>query len=102
MKQSGRVWQRFFRQVRVQFKGVRATSAGIYVLTWRTHPNKRSEKLCHIGVRLAAILTLVTFGLPYRAGMSKRMRPNKAVETDAQGRPRTACASILGRRSLLR
>jgi hypothetical protein len=27
---------------------------------------------------------------------------NKAVETDAQGRPRTACASSLGRRSLLR
>jgi hypothetical protein len=27
---------------------------------------------------------------------------NKAVETDARGRPRTACASMLGRRSLLR
>jgi hypothetical protein len=28
--------------------------------------------------------------------------PNKAVETDAQVRPRTACASILVRRSPLR
>jgi hypothetical protein len=29
-------------------------------------------------------------------------RHNKAVKTDAHGRPRTACASVLGRRSLLR
>jgi hypothetical protein len=30
------------------------------------------------------------------------VRHNKAVKTDAHGRPRTACASVLGRRSLLR
>jgi hypothetical protein len=34
--------------------------------------------------------------------MKRPTLPNKAVETDAQGRPRTACASVLGRRSLLR